>query len=381
MTALVLALPGLPGSRGINATTGAEPGTQAAGKDQTAAQERFRQMDADADGEVSRAEWQGSPQSFRVHDWNGDGVLSGGELRETVRHTKGTEPDFDNAGTFNDWSMDRFIALDRNRDGRINRAEWLYDLETFRRVDRNRDGMLIRTEFLGGDFDDDRSDRFDYLDVNGNNRVTRAEWHASQEAFTWLDVNRDDVLSRHEVEGAGVDQQGDLFSRLDVNRNNRLNLEEWQWSRASFVQLDVNRDGALTRTEIVGRTGKAGPDRATVNVGGTTRWIDTGTYVVPGDRVRFQATGAIQMSEDANDIADPAGSRTRRLASDAPLPDHLAGALIARIENGAPFFVGARTAAVPMRQSGRLFLSVNDDDLDDNRGELRVTVTVQRYAP
>ena len=38
-------------------------------------------MDANRDGAISRDEWRGSDQSFRVHDWNGDGVLSGGEVR------------------------------------------------------------------------------------------------------------------------------------------------------------------------------------------------------------------------------------------------------------------------------------------------------------
>ena len=85
--------------------------------------------------------------------------------------------------SINDWSATRFTALDRNRDGRITRAEWQDDFDSFYRADRDRNNVLTRAEFLGGDFDDDRGDSFDYLDVDGNNRVTRQEWHASADAL------------------------------------------------------------------------------------------------------------------------------------------------------------------------------------------------------
>lgn len=42
---------------------------------------RFREMDDDRDGVITRAEWRGNRQSFRQHDTNGDGVLSGEEVR------------------------------------------------------------------------------------------------------------------------------------------------------------------------------------------------------------------------------------------------------------------------------------------------------------
>lgn len=43
---------------------------------------RVRDMDQDHDGVVTRAEWRGSDQGFRDHDTNGDGVLSGAEVRD-----------------------------------------------------------------------------------------------------------------------------------------------------------------------------------------------------------------------------------------------------------------------------------------------------------
>jgi hypothetical protein len=42
---------------------------------------RFQGLDRDDSGTVSREEWRGNDTSFRNQDTNGDGVLSGDELR------------------------------------------------------------------------------------------------------------------------------------------------------------------------------------------------------------------------------------------------------------------------------------------------------------
>jgi Ca2+-binding EF-hand superfamily protein len=42
---------------------------------------RFRGMDRNGDGVITRDEWRGNDQSFRQHDRNGDGIISGDELR------------------------------------------------------------------------------------------------------------------------------------------------------------------------------------------------------------------------------------------------------------------------------------------------------------
>ena len=47
---------------------------------QSPARMRFEVMDRDHNGVITKDEWQGSARSFQVHDWNGDGRLSGQEV-------------------------------------------------------------------------------------------------------------------------------------------------------------------------------------------------------------------------------------------------------------------------------------------------------------
>src|SRR5215212_4127440 len=60
---------------------------------------RFRAMDTDSDGVVTRAEWRGSDQAFREQDANADGVLSGDEVRVRAGETPAA-PDRNRRGQF-----------------------------------------------------------------------------------------------------------------------------------------------------------------------------------------------------------------------------------------------------------------------------------------
>lgn len=290
---------------------------------------RFEVMDQNGDGAITRDEWRGSARSFQVHDWNGDGRLSGDEVRvDRFRgdDVEAADHDPSRAEQVMSWTERGFARLDHDRNRRITANEWHYDREMFVRADRNRDGVLDATEFIGADMDDDRGDRFDDLDQDRDGRVERGEWHASDDAFTWLDRNRDGLLSRTEVVGENEAPQS-------------------------------------TR------------DATTVTVDARQRWTDTGFDVRQGDVLSIVSRGSIQMSTDPNDTAAPAGSRTGRGAQQAPVRA-VAGALIGRIDSGAPFLVGDRsTMTAPA--SGRLQLGVNDDYLDDNRGEFDVRISVQ----
>ena len=354
---------------------------------------RFEVMDRDKDGAISREEWQGSPRSFQVHDWNGDQQLSGQEVAiGAQRNTSWEEADHapGRVERFVSWTAAGFANLDHNRDRRITANEWHYDVETFRRVDRNGDGALDQPEFLGGDveWDDDRGDSFDDLDANNNGRVERNEWHGSAGAFNALDRNGDGVLSRFEGVGGqeSTNDTWDQFAGLDYDRNGSLSREEWHWSRRAFDTRDTDRNGALSRREFDvaggspagGRSGSpAGPapGSRSVRVNSQERWADAGIDVSAGDMLTITATGTIQLSDNQQDTANPAGSTTGRRAADAPIVNQPAGALLARIDNYGPIFIGdRRSLRAPV--TGRLYFGVNDDHLPDNGGVFVVEVSV-----
>ena len=349
------------------------------------AQIRFQAMDTNRDGKISQEEWQGSPRSFEVHDWNKDGVLSGPEVRVGSQRDSNVEEADHNPGRFErnlNWTAANFATLDHNRDNKLTPNEWHFDAETFRRIDDNRDNAISRAEFIGADDDDDRGDNFDDLDYNNNGLIERNEWHGNNASFTALDKNRDGRLSRYEVVG-GQDTTGDTydeFASLDFDGNGSIARNEWHWSQGSFGSRDLDRNGVISRREFETTGGAtptatgAGSQRVVVNA--KNRWTDAMLDVRAGDVLTFNASGTITMSDSSSDTSVPAGATTGRKAPDAPILNQLAGGLIARIDGYGPIWIGNRaTVTVPV--SGRLYLGVNDDHLPDNNGEYVVTVGVQ----
>jgi hypothetical protein len=119
---------------------------------------RFRGLDRNNDGRVSRAEWNGNDASFANHDWNHDGVLSGTEMdpgaaRSGPSAAVPAEPRATSRAPVpapkprGESDEVLFARRDTNHDRRISRAEWTLDAKTFERLDTNRDGWLSPYEF------------------------------------------------------------------------------------------------------------------------------------------------------------------------------------------------------------------------------------------
>jgi hypothetical protein len=199
--------------------------------------------------------------------------------------------------------------------------------------------------------------------------VRNARIETDDRAFT----NNTDQYDRY----ASTRDESSRLSSLDRNRDGVVSRAEWRGTRQEFNQLDINRDGVISRRELsrVGDTA-VGTSGQMINVNAAQEWTDTGIWVEAGDRISFDADGTVQLSDNPGDVASPAGAQSGRRAENAPVRARPAGMLIARIGNSAPVPVGAqRTSRAPV--SGQLYLGVNDDYFQDNRGQFRVTVTVE----
>jgi Ca2+-binding EF-hand superfamily protein len=104
-------------------------------------QMRFRAMDTDNDGVITRAEWTGDDQSFREHDLNHDGVLSGDEVSPRAV-TDGSDR------SRREEMAARFERADRNGDGEIARSEWTGTTAAFKRMDQDGDGLITGDEYF-----------------------------------------------------------------------------------------------------------------------------------------------------------------------------------------------------------------------------------------
>ena len=227
-----------------------------------------------------------------------------------------------------------------------------------------------------------RSTGIEYADIDRDRDgvITRAEWQA---AFNEVDGNRDGVLSGNEVRRdaprggrapLGEAALREQFVSLDRNGDGSINRGEWKATRDEFNELDLNRNDQITRAEF--GIGAAGGGARTVDVDARASWVSTGLTVISGEAIALVTEGSVQLSEDAGDTANPAGSQSGRLAANAPMPQALAGALIGRIGRSAPFAVGdLRQIIAPA--SGELFLGVNDDHLVDNQGRFRVRISLR----
>lgn len=115
------------------------------------------------------------------------------------------------------------------------------------------------------------------------------------------------------------------------------------------------------------------------SVQGRLNWTNTLQTVKPGEILTFEATGNAR----PNKVADLSGPMGKDGVSTVAFPCEKAPAysVVAKIgESGSCFLIGDYLQIEP-KKTGFLWLAYNDDNLDDNTGVFKVSLTIDRTCP
>lgn len=162
-------------------------------------------------------------------------------------------------------------------------------------------------------------------------------------------------------------------------RDGSVEFQERGW-RGRLLRLDRDQVRAIEldppgRVGVRGAAGRPpGLREREVIVSADVRFVDSGIDVRPGQNLYFDAVGTVWWKKGHKD--GPAGERNSPYNPGRAMPRRPAASLIGKVGEASadPFFIGSDAGPIRMQSSGRLFLGVNDDYFEDNRGNFRVVV-------
>lgn len=153
--------------------------------------------------------------------------------------------------------------------------------------------------------------------------------------------------------------------RFDLDEVRRIDFDDrgggdWGGSGRGSGRGSGGRPQGLREREVV--------------VTASERWNDTGIEVRSGQTVYFSAGGRVRWGKNRQD--GPEGENNSPHNPGRPLPNRPGAALIGTVDAGSGdvFFIGDDSGPFRIRNSGRLYLGINDDVLTDNSGNFRVTI-------
>ncbi len=175
----------------------------------------------------------------------------------------------------------------------------------------------------------------------------------------------------------GTRVQGELVAVRDgviefAERTGARTSRVREYDRDDVLRIEFDRTSGPVVEPTPGRP--SGMRERLVIVSGDVPWNDSGIDLRAGQEIYLESSGTVRWGANRRD--GPAGERNSPRNDARPMPTRNAAALIGRIGAGSTdhFFLGDATGPIRIRASGRLFLGVNDDFLNDNTGNFRVIV-------
>lgn len=176
------------------------------------------------------------------------------------------------------------------------------------------------------------------------------------------------LRSGRRIEGDLVSVRGSTIEFAEDGGSTR------RYDRSDVSRIELYGGGSSSSSYDDDRRGgrPSGLREKYTSVQAATQWNDTGVDVRSGTTVYFEASGRVRWGPDRQH--GPGGEGGNRHNENRPIPGRPGGALIGRIGDSGAFYIGDDRGPIRMRDSGRLYLGVNDDYLEDNSGSWRVTI-------
>ncbi|MHA2611924.1 MAG: EF-hand domain-containing protein [bacterium JZ-2024 1] len=149
--------------------------------------------------------------------------------------------------------------LDKDHNQEITREEFTAGWqELFTFLDTNKDGVLSEADKPEeGKESAWLKQKFMEWDVNKDGKVSREEFRGRPQMFEKLDANGDGFITPEEHEKAiqqfreKAQQWGkQMWERADTNKDGKISREEFRGPPQAFEKLDANKDGFLTPDEV-----------------------------------------------------------------------------------------------------------------------------------
>lgn len=223
-------------------------------------------FDPNRDGKLTRAEWTGTDLAFTELDVDGNGVLDKKDRQEAAGEAPTKEPElpepkgevpgldelmkrYDKDGNAvlsprelpaDKWLRAGLTAIDTDGDGSLSETELRMALDQMRRRRAERETQRARPTPYAAPFDE--------WDKDDDEKVRQNEWMGPLTLFAQIDVDRDAAVSRDELLRYEKRVRGqDFVERFDLDGDGKVSLAEFGGPTGAFRRADRNGDGAVTR--------------------------------------------------------------------------------------------------------------------------------------
>lgn len=229
---------------------------------------QLSRVDPNRDGKVTRAEWRGSDEAFLQLDYDDNGVLDARDRAEAAAAAPEPPPPLPEFRGELPTAAELLQRLDKDKDGKVSAKEVSANKplqQALPRLDRDGDQKLDDKELqalltaLEQKRQDDGRARgkpvpydvpFDSWDADKDGKVQQNEWQGPRSLFDRLDLDRDAAVGKNEVLRYKKRVTGDDFvQRFDLDGDGKVTLVEFGGPADAFRRADRNGDGVINRSD------------------------------------------------------------------------------------------------------------------------------------